>query len=78
MAAEAVWLAYLFPDARDTTLKRERFLGLWELSGASRPDGAHLNDSALQGIGYVDNPHWRIHNPLRYLPVKRLLYEARY
>ena len=69
MAAEAVWLAYLFPDAKDATFKRERFLELWELSGASRPDSLYLNDSALQGIGYVHNPHWRIHNPLRFLLV---------
>ena len=67
MAAEAVWLAYLFPNARDATFKRERFLELWELSGASRPHSAHLNDSALQGIGYVQNPHWKIHNPLDFL-----------
>ena len=67
LAAEAVWLAYLFPDAKGATFKRERFLELWELSGASRPDGAHLSDSALQGIGYVHNPHWRIHNPLHFL-----------
>ena len=67
MAAEAVWLAYLFPNAKDATFKRERFLELWELSGASRPDSAHLNDSALQGIGWVHNPHWKIYNPLRFL-----------
>lgn len=67
MAAEAVWLAYLFPDAKDATFKRERFRELWELSGANRPDSAHLRDSALQGIGHVYSPHWQIHNPLQFL-----------
>ena len=52
-AAEAVWLAYLFPTVPDSGYKRRRFTELWELSGAEWPDSAHLTESALQGIGTV-------------------------
>ena len=66
-AAEAVWLAYLFPTVPDSGYKRRRFTELWELSGAEWPDSAHLSESALQGIGTVPPVHWRINNPLRFL-----------
>ena len=67
LAAEAVWLAYLFPPGPDATYKRRRFTELWELPGTERPDSAHLSESALQGIRTVPPVHWRIFNPLRFL-----------
>ena len=70
LAAEAVWLTDLFPRtiAVDApTWKRNRIDELWKLSGADVPDSKHLRDPALRGIRSVQNRHWWLHLPLRFL-----------
>ena len=52
LAAECVWLLYLFvsSDQFGEELKRERVMRLWELSGQSLPKTRLLNDEALEGL----------------------------
>ena len=69
LAAEAVWIAFLFPTLIEEppSWKRDRFIEIWAMSGAVLPDSPHLSDQALRGVNGINHLHWKIDRPLLYL-----------
>ena len=69
LAAEVVWLIYLYPTTIEDApkWKRDRLYQLWELLGDDLPDSEHLGDQALHGIRPLHPRHWWLHLPLRFL-----------
>ena len=72
LAAEAFWVALLYPHSEDKPprWKRDRFNDLWTMKGSAQPAilRQHLiDDRALRGVAYVDSNHWSIRLPLSYL-----------
>ncbi|MQX37619.1 hypothetical protein [Roseospira navarrensis] len=54
LAAEVVWFVLLFPvfSATRPETKRVQITEVWEWSGSTLPDSAHLSDEALMGVGH--------------------------
>ena len=69
LAAEAVWIAFLFPTLieEQPSWKRDRFNEIWEMAGSDPPDSPHLSDEALRGVSEIDHRHWKVDLPLLYL-----------
>ena len=54
LAAELLWFLYLFLNRRamKPETKRDSIERVWEWSGSSLPDGDHLSEQALMGVGH--------------------------